>query len=74
MAKTPKPRRKSTRATFIQRSRAVSSERKAIYHNVVGAGANGVIREFFGVSPDEQVAIGEQLGRLLTDRLGRIGS
>ena len=60
--------------TFIQRSRAVSSEQKAIYHNVLGAGRSGVIREFFGVSPQDETALGEGLERLIRQRVTGIGA
>jgi hypothetical protein len=64
-------KRLRTGPTFIQRSRAVSSEQKAIYHNVLGAGGRGVIREFFGVSESESEDIGQKLHDLIAARLGQ---
>ena len=43
-------RAKGTRGTFIQQSRAVSPEQKALYHQVLGAGKSRVKREFFDVN------------------------
>jgi hypothetical protein len=57
--------------TFIQRSRSVGSEQKAIWHNVTGAGASRVIREFFGASLDDQVAVKGGIETLLQARIER---
>lgn len=60
MAKAHLPRRKGmgvSPATFIQRSRSVSAEEKAQYHNEDGAGKRHVIREFFGLNPDDEAVI-----------------
>ncbi len=62
-------RRLRTGPTFIQRSRSESSEQKAIWHNVTGAGPRGVIREFFGLDGDDKQTITETLERLLQGRI-----
>lgn len=51
----------ANRGTFIQRSRAVSPEQKALYHQVLGAGKSRVKREFFGVSDADLAAIKSRL-------------
>lgn len=60
--------------TFIQRSRAVSSEQKAIWHNVTGAGRRGVIREFFGLNEEDGTAITNGLETLIKARLEQAGA
>jgi hypothetical protein len=65
MAKRPK----RSGPTFIQRSRSVASEQKAIYHNVLGAGRSGVIREFFGVSAADETRLGTSLEQLIRLRM-----
>jgi hypothetical protein len=55
--------------TFIARSREVSSEEKAMYHNVLGAGRRRVIRAFFGLSDDEKQVIAERVAELIRHRL-----
>lgn len=60
---------RSTPLTFISRSRQVSSEEKALYHNVLGAGRSGIIREFFGLTPDNQTELRQQLEQLVQKRL-----
>lgn len=45
------------RATFIQNSRSKSAEEKALIHNELGAGRRHVIREFFGLNPEDEAAI-----------------
>jgi len=73
--KVPKgrsPRRlrpRASPATFIQRSRSVSSEEKAAYHNILGAGRRGTIRRFFDLGEDDQEALKTALGRLVEGRL-----
>jgi hypothetical protein len=56
-------------ATFIQRSRHESSEQKAIWHQVTGAGRGHVMRPFFGLTDDEQIKakglLAVQIGRRL---------
>lgn len=51
----------ANRGTFIQQSRAVSPEQKALYHQVLGAGKSRVKREFFGVSDADLGAIRTRL-------------
>jgi hypothetical protein len=58
-------KRAKTGPTFIQRSRGVSPQQKAIYHNVVGAGRSRVKREFFDLSDEDSETIVEFLERRL---------
>ncbi len=51
--------------TYIQRSRQVSSEEKALFHNVLGAGRSHVIREFFGLSEADQTAAASLVERAI---------
>jgi hypothetical protein len=62
-------RRRVSSGTFIQRSRSVSSEEKAAYHNVLGAGRRGTIRRFFDLSEGDQGTLREKLGDLVEMRL-----
>jgi hypothetical protein len=60
--------------TFVQRSRNESSEQKAIWHNVTGAGRSHVRREFFDLTDDERQAAKDALEGLIDQRLhGREG-
>lgn len=43
-------RRGGGHGTFIQRSREKSSEEKAFYHQIAGAGKSHVLRQFFDLS------------------------
>jgi hypothetical protein len=52
--KKRKARQRVSSTTFIQRSRNESSEQKAMWHHVTGAGRSHVKREFFGLTDDEQ--------------------
>lgn len=47
--------------TFIQRSRRVGAETKAVYHNLAGAGRSKVKREFFGISAEDKTALVKQV-------------
>ena len=58
-----------TGGTFIGKSRSVASEQKAIWHNVTGAGASGVIRRFFDVNERRQQMASEALDKLVAQRL-----
>lgn len=40
-------------SSLIQRSRALSPQQKAMFHNVAGAGRSRVKREFFDVSDQD---------------------
>jgi hypothetical protein len=60
---------RATPITFIQRSRQMPSEEKAMYHNVLGAGRSGVIREFFNVNDTESLALRDGLSTLVAARL-----
>lgn len=55
--------------TFIQRSRSESSEQKAMWHNVQGAGRSHVRREFFDLTDDEADACREQLAKAIDQRI-----
>lgn len=70
-ARVPRGRRGPT---FIQRSRSVASEEKAMYHTILGAGRRGVIRDFFTLGTDDEEVIGMALERLIATRLGRQGA
>lgn len=72
------PRRERTRrkvrapfnaGTFIQRSRAESSEQKAMWNQVQGAGKSHVRREFFGLTDTETEQCREKLAAALQTRL-----
>jgi hypothetical protein len=54
--------------SFIQRSREVSSEQKAMWHNVTGAGRSRVIREFFGLTDEEQKQVRDALEHEMSTR------
>jgi len=59
-------------ATFIGRSRAESSEQKAIWHNVTGAGRRGVIRKFFDLNEMDQQALRDGLDKAMALRVGAL--
>lgn len=69
MAKRTSVRARSTPLSFIARSRQTSSEEKAMFHNVTGAGKSGVIREFFNLHETDQEALRDDLERLIATRL-----
>lgn len=52
--------------TAIQRSRQVSPEEKAAFHQITGAGRSHVTRPFLGLTPDDEAAIVERVDRFLT--------
>jgi hypothetical protein len=58
--------------TLIQRSRSVSSEEKAIYHNVTGAGRSGVKRAFLDLSEADKNECIEVLDRMMDERLRQL--
>lgn len=62
-------KRQRSGPTFIQASRAVSSEQKAYYHNIVGAGPRGVIRKFLDVNDADREAFAQGLEKLIAARL-----
>lgn len=68
-----RPKRHVSAATFIQRSRNESSEQKAIWHQVTGAGRSHVRRQFFGLTEDEQTAARNALEALITKRVLEMG-
>lgn len=53
MAKRAKASRARGRKTLIQSSREKSSEEKAMYHQVLGAGSSKVIREFLSITNED---------------------
>ena len=55
--------------TMIQRSRQKSSEEKALYHNVTGAGRSRVIRQFMGLTTQEEKDIETRVERHITQQL-----
>jgi len=57
--------------TLIQRSRQVPDEQKALYHQVLGAGKARVIRKFLGLTPADETAIRERLGKGIRENLAR---
>lgn len=57
---------KRTGPTMIQRSRQVPSELKAFYHNVAGAGKSRVIRQFMGLTAQEEKDIEKRVERHIT--------
>jgi len=65
------PQRKGSgrRLTMVQRSRKVPPEKKAVYHNVTGAGKSHVIREFFALNDRDVQQIVTLLERRLSQRL-----
>lgn len=46
---------------MIQRSRSKSSEEKALYHQVLGAGRSRVKREFLGLTPQDERDITQRI-------------
>lgn len=54
---------------FIQRSRDVSSEQKAIWHQITGAGRSHVRRQFMGLTESEQEKVHAILSGLVDERL-----
>lgn len=61
MARRRTSGRAGSKGTFIQASRGVSSEQKAIYHQVAGAGQGRVLRKFFELSDADMDAIQDQV-------------
>jgi hypothetical protein len=62
--------RKRTGPTFIQRSRSVSSEEKAMYHQVLGAGRSRVLRPFLDINEADQQLLGDKLEDAVALRTG----
>lgn len=56
--------------TFIQRSRSVSSEQKAMYHHLLGAGRSRVTRPFFDLNDADQQTLGDKLEDAVALRTG----
>ena len=61
--------KRASRGTFIQQSRAVAPEQKALYHAELGAGTSRVVRNFFDLSAADAEAIAERLQAGLDKRL-----
>jgi hypothetical protein len=67
-----KPRRaRGTGPTMIQRSRSVSPAEKAAFHQIEGAGRSHVLREFFGLTPDDESAIVDRVAKALDQEVAR---
>lgn len=66
-------RRPFSAGTFIQRSRGESSEQKAMWHHVQGAGKSRVKREFFGLTDQEAALCRERLAAGLAQRVEAFG-
>ncbi len=49
------------RRTLIQRSRAVSSAKKAAWHELEGAGKSRTKRQFFGLNADDEQALEKRI-------------
>lgn len=69
MSHLPKASTRGSGPTLIQRSRSVSAEEKAIYHNVTGVGRSGVRRPFMDLNDEDQddltQKVAEGIDRLL---------
>jgi hypothetical protein len=65
-------KRRRSGPTLIQRSRSVSSEEKAIYHNVTGAGRSGMKRAFLDLSEADKNLCIETLDRMMDERLRQL--
>jgi hypothetical protein len=59
------------RQTLIQRSRRVPPAEKATFHQITGAGRRKVIREFFGVSRQDEDAIHQRLDDAISRNVQR---
>ena len=55
--------------TLVQRSRRVSPQTKAYYHQVAGAGKSRVRRDFLGLSDRELLDIGYAIAKGVQVRL-----
>jgi hypothetical protein len=66
--RTPR-RRAVSSATVIQRSRSESSEQKAMFHNITGAGRRGTIRRFFDLGESDRQAATTALDAVLSKRV-----
>jgi hypothetical protein len=62
---------KKRTATMIQQSRRIPASQKAEWHAVTGAGRSHVIRDFFGLSGQEEQQIENEIGRSLDVNLQR---
>ena len=63
--------RRVSPTTFIAQSRRVSSEQKAMFHNILGAGPKGTIRKFFDLNRSDESAIRDGLEKLIGQQLRR---
>ena len=55
--------------TFIQRSRSVGAADKAFFHNETGAGRARVIREFFGLSDEDEAFILDRVSAFIAKEI-----
>lgn len=63
---------KATGGTFIQRSRAVGANDKALYHDQLGAGKSRVKRPFFGLSPAEEKQISDRVDKHIAAQVAKV--
>lgn len=61
--------KRGRRQTLIQQSRRESPERKAMWHQVEGAGKAHVIRKFLGMTEDDERVIFDRLQNALDKRV-----
>lgn len=66
-----KRRLKTVARTFIQRGRNVSAEKKALVHQVLGAGRAGTLRSFVGLTAPEEAEIEKRLQALIDSELSK---
>ncbi len=59
--------------TLIQKSRALSAEQKASFHQIQGAGRSKVKRQFLGLTEADKEAINQRVGAHVSDVLRRAG-
>jgi hypothetical protein len=65
-------KRASGSSTLIRNSRALPSEEKALYHNVLGAGRRGTLRKFFDISREDQEVLAKAAEQAVALRLGKL--
>jgi len=66
-------RRAAASQTFIQRSRAVAPEAKALYHDELGAGRSRIKRPFFQLTAREEAALAQEMDRRLGQHVAGLG-
>jgi phage gpG-like protein len=58
--------------TLIQQSRRISAEQKALYHQVLGAGKSRVIREFLGLTSQDERDIVDRLQQAIDRQISNL--